>query len=74
MENSIKFDAQNYSSTNLIQGNKNKCANISIHMTNARCFTCNRRKMKTTVLSNNRAFVTYMIVLHSMDSLDSHKK
>lgn len=44
MENSIKFDAQNYSSTNLIQGNKNKCANISIHMANTRCFTCNGGK------------------------------
>lgn len=42
MENSIKFDAQNYSSKNLIHRYKYKCANISINMEHICCFTCNK--------------------------------
>ena len=42
MENSINFDAQNYSSKILIHRYKYKCANISIYTERICCFTYNK--------------------------------
>ena len=42
MENSKNFDAQNYSSKNLIHRYKYKCANISIYTEHICCFTYNK--------------------------------